>query len=249
MTKERLRRQDPSRSEPIREWGQLFRQAEPEGAAEAANAGADNGATSPQLDDVVSHAVNLGYKIVEEHIDQGERVAEQISDGSSSASASAGGDATEFIQRLLRFYADVGLICFEFIESLSRSAVVKDGMRGFMDDGVAAPAGQAAQDPGHRNIPVDMVSEAPARVALDLTAPVNGCALGVHALFALDQSRPPLQDVGFHNDTPGSDTTLRIRIPPGQPAGTYTGAVIDAATNQPRGTLTVQIRARESEQR
>jgi len=229
----------------------LFRQAERDESAEAKDAAGRNGASGSQADDVVSHAVNLGYRIIEEHIDQGEWVAEQLS-SQSSDSRTPGGDTSDFVQRLLRFYADVGLVCFEFIETLSRNTVLQDSVRGFMDDGFApsgADAGGAAeQSAAHRNVPVDMVSENPACVALELSAPLNGCALGVHGLFALDPSRPPLQDIGFHSDGTEAVTTLKIRIPPGQPTGTYTGAVIDAATNQPRGTLTVHIRAREPQQ-
>ncbi len=250
MTKERLRRTDPPRSEPIRDWEQLFRQPEPDSpqkdeATDGAEAAEKNGANDHAWDDVVTHAVKLGYQIIEDQISQGKRVAEQVSDRSYTSN-SIGGDVSEFVRRLLQFYTDIGATCFDFIDALTRSTEFTDNVRGWVDEGLTNSSGKepdlATEAASYQNVPIEVVSEQPARVSLDLAGIARNCRLGVHGLYALDPSNPPLRDIEFNYGVAEHQPTLRIRIPQGQPADTYTGAIIDADTNQPRGTLSVVIR-------
>ena len=65
----------------------------------------------------------------------------------------------------------------------------------------------------------------------------------VHALHAGDPALPPLTGVRFGTDEDGGAAVLQLDIADTQPAATYTGVVVDAATNQPRGTLSVRLLA------
>jgi hypothetical protein len=232
MTKERLRRTDPPRTDPIRDWEQLFRRPDPtasdvNGAGNGADAQQQNGANGHAWDDAVTHAVKLGYRIVEDQIDQGKRVAEQLSERSYTSN-SVGGDVSEFLRRLLQFYTDMGASCFEFIDSLTRSSEFTDNVLDWVDEGLsgtaAADAGDAGRQHAHRQIAIDIQSDRPARV------------------HGLEASNPPLTDIEFVYEDDASEPVLRIRVPDGQPADTYTGVVVDTSTNQPRGTLSVRIR-------
>lgn len=259
MNKERLRKENPSRSEPIREWQRMLREAgvnrsaDGDGSNGSSHSGG-NGAHEKSWDDAVTDAVSVGYQVIEEQIAQGKRVAEEISKRSYTTN-SIGGDVSELVQRLLRFYTDIGSTCFELIDSVSHSTVFQDSMRGFGDKESAnaaqePPAGgqqsSSQQTNAQANVPVDVVSESPARITLDINGPINGCKLGVHGLFALDSAKPPLRETRFHYTSTDAQPTLRVRIPPGQAPDTYTGVVIDTNNNQPRGTLTVQISDEES---
>lgn len=250
MTKERLRRSDPPRSEPIRDWEQLFRQPQSDNAGKndtgnGEDRSAQNGVNGRGIEDAVTNAVKLGYRIVEEQIRQGKRAAEQVAER-PQATSSIGGDVAEFVRRLLQFYTDIGATCFEFIDSLTRNKGFTDNVRGWLDEGLArAEQLQSAnnhQADSYQNLPIDVQSTHPTRVALQLSGPATGCQLGVHGLYGLDSSNPPLRAVTFRYATPDEPPTLCIRIPQDQPADSYTGAVVDMGTNQPRGTLNVTIR-------
>jgi hypothetical protein len=245
MKNERLRRKDPSRTQPIRGWGQLFRQP-------SADPATGNGSSDPSgapdedksINEAVAEAVDLGYRIIEEQINHGKRVAEQVSTRKYTSN-SVGDDASEMVRRLLQFYTDFGSICFDMIETFSRSSILSDGVRNLMNRG---PTGEqdAAEKPingsaGLGTLPLDVQSARPARVELDLEGLPNGCRLGVHALCALDPEKPPLRDICFLYDDHPERPTLKVRVPADQPTDVYTGVVIDTASNLARGTISIRI--------
>lgn len=245
MTSERLRRKDPARTEPNRSWGQLFRQSSADSAFETDSSGA-NGASSDDksINEAVSEAVDLGYKIIEEQISHGKRVAEQVS-SRNYTSNSVGDDASEVVRRLLQFYTDFGSICFDMIETISRSSILSDGVQNLMNPKSAAAEG-AGEKPingsaGFGNLPLDVQSARPARVEINLDGVPNDCSLGVHALCALDPEKPPLRDIAFLYDDHSERPTLKVRVPADQPSDVYTGVVIDTATNLARGTISIRI--------
>ena len=251
MTKSRLHRDDPLRTEPIRDWEQLFRKPDtaeslhPDNVNGSEEAQGENSANGRSWDDAVSNAVDLGYRIIEDQIIQGKRAAEQISER-ANPSTSVGGDVTEFVRRLLQFYTDLGTTCFEFVDSLTRSAEFGENLRNWVDDGLASAGNRNARDEFHQGtrhkVPIEVVSLQPTRVSLELHGNAALDSIDVRGLFELDPAVSPLTDVAFAYSEEDQGPVLNIRIPPDQPAGTYTGVVTDSRTNQPRGTLSVKIR-------
>jgi hypothetical protein len=272
--KERMRRADPARTEPIRHFDQLFQQSET-GGFDARHTGGDGapgpdtdgtgdrraggtngageadghargqfgGAGGRAFDDAVTEAVRMGYRIIDEHITQGQRVAEEIAGGDYSSSA-AGGDAAEFARRALQLYADFGATCFDFVESLSGKGELQNALRDWL---AALPLGAAsarapAPGPSASPLPIEIASVKPARVSLELSPAAANAELAVPGLYSVDPARPPLRDVRFIAAAPGVEASLSIRVPADQPADTYAGAVIDLATREPCGTLSIQIR-------
>ncbi|HUO68581.1 MAG TPA: hypothetical protein VMV37_13655, partial [Gammaproteobacteria bacterium] len=92
----------------------------------------------------------------------------------------------------------------------------------------------------HNDVEIELISPYPTTVSLDLRSTPDAM-LSVPALRAADDSKPALADIAFHDGA--ARPVLRIRIPEGQPADTYSGVVVDARTHQPRGTLCVSVRA------
>jgi hypothetical protein len=82
----------------------------------------------------------------------------------------------------------------------------------------------------------------PAEVVLDLRPDAAGRRLLVHALRPADGGEGArLGDVSVESDAGGA--VVRVRVPPGHPAGVYNGLVIDEATKCPAGTLSVRVGA------
>ena len=80
-----------------------------------------------------------------------------------------------------------------------------------------------------------------AEVRLHLGPGATGKQLVAPALGPLDvQGAPALEGVRFSND---GAIGLALQIPPEQPAGTYSGMVIDEASRAPVGRVTVTLKA------
>jgi hypothetical protein len=75
-----------------------------------------------------------------------------------------------------------------------------------------------------------------AEVSVDLDAPM-GRALRVQELQA-PGGAPPLSGVSIEALDPPK---LRVLVPAGQPAGVYSGLVVDAETNLQAGSVTVRV--------
>jgi hypothetical protein len=198
-------------------------------------------------DDAVSRAVEIGYEVIEEHIRQGKRVAETLTTARPGQANGAQAGGKELIERLLHFYTDLGSLCFELMESIIRNPGVGELLRPQPNGSQAPPFAPRATNGSGSNgaaVATEVSSPLPVRVTLSLNENIpEHCALGVQELHSLDRSKPPLRDVSFHNGSPDGRQTLRVSVPDDQPPGTYSGAVIDSATNEPRGTLSIVVRS------
>lgn len=95
--------------------------------------------------------------------------------------------------------------------------------------------------PRARSAPVrvEVTSNQPNHIALDLKPLRPGVLLTVPPLRALNNNRSELRDVEL--DTANDRCVLRVHIPDPQPPGLYTGVVVDARTGEPCGTLAIQV--------
>jgi hypothetical protein len=236
--RERLRKEDPVRTAPIRNWSTLYRRSdswdlrEPSAPSKPAD---EIGGES--LSDVVTHAVDLGYRVIEEQISQGQRLAEQLNSRSYDPGA-MGGDLREVADRTWRYFTDLGALWVDFLSSLAGNGDLVRSL--FAAWQRPSESSTSASTNGAIAVSIEVLCARPARVTLDLRSHSDRMPLVCQALRALDAEKPPLTDVGFD---PGPDglMSLRVRVPEAHPPGIYVGAVIDADTGQPRGTLSVKL--------
>lgn len=201
------------------------------------------------LDQVISKAVETGYKVIEEQIQQGQRVAEQLSQGNIGPGM-VNGNVSEVFERVLRFYSDMGSLWFEMLESVVRNPAAAHWFESFLKDRGPEANGHAAASKhnGHatgtrHNVQVEIISSehTRARVMLDLHPGANHAALVAQALRSRDAEIPPISDVIFTDASEDWPTCLQIKIPAGQPAGTYSAMVLNEMSSEPAGTLCLQI--------
>src|SRR5690349_20962851 len=76
-------------------------------------------------------------------------------------------------------------------------------------------------------------------VALDLRPSSSRFVPHVRHLVAVDPNHA--LSAKFSASSDPLRLVLTIEVPPGQPAGTYTGAVVDSSTNEPGGTISVTV--------
>ena len=260
----RRRRPEPARTAPHRHAATLLRETAPvQDAAAAPAAAATETSESP-----VARGVRLGYQVIEEQILQGRNLAQRLgrvagkaaatvagkaagaSAAAESTSDAGAGEVQELLDRVVHLYKDMGALCVDAVDTLVHHPVLRSGLAR-MTPGAAPQPAAAATDTdtgGHHAAPgsgfaLDIRCSRRTRVTLDLPHRGGSFKPRVHALHAGDPSLAPLTGVRFGTDEDDSAAVLQLDIADTQPAATYTGVVVDAATNQPRGTLSVRLLA------
>lgn len=205
------------------------------------------------LDDVVSRAVETGYKVIEEQIQQGQRVAEQLSQGNLGADM-VNGNVSEIFERVLRFYSDMGALWFEMLESVVRNPAASQLFESFTGRPGAKVNGHAMNGAGHPTaaapigLPVEIVCARPsgARAALDLHPGADLTSITIQPLSSQHNEAPAIEGVRLIAARPGWPATVQITIPDEQPAGIYTGILLQAS-GEPAGTLCLHLPVLEEE--
>lgn len=237
--RERLHKMDPERIAPNRSWAGLYRNARSwgNGDTRAQSGFAPGGCPGEAWSDVVTQGVALAYRVIEEQIRQGQRVAEQINNRSYDAEM-MGRDAQELAERLVRYWGEAWRLWFGFLGTfLGGSDLARNAWQPWTVPPAAAPKQKKT------TIAVEVLSVQPARVILDLRPESERRSLTVLELRAVDASKPPLTDIRFEGHPSGDVVGLLVRVPDDQPPGLYSGVVLDRDTGEPYGTLSVRIAA------
>ena len=220
--KQRLRREDPERTAPIRRFSTMFRKDEQ-----------DNDKTrdgpSTKMQDDISDAVRMGYSVIEEQIRQGQRAAQQLG-GMPSGVGSATFGVNDIANRLLQYSTDLAALHFDLMATLLHPAAMSGAMPG------AAPS----QDSGAR-VMIEIESKRKNQVTLDLWPHSQTANLTVPALHAAESDKSPLTDVSFVPGTDDVPARLHIVVSDSQPPGLYSGLILDADSGQANGTLSLRL--------
>jgi hypothetical protein len=247
--KERYRRPDLDRTQPIRSWTKLLAALAPGNGQRDAGAGTTaSGAAS--LNDVVSHSVELGYRVIDEYVRQGQRTAQRFNDRSYGVDAVTN-DFQDLSTRMAQYAADFAALWFEFMQLAAAgsigAAAPANGFRaaapaGPPQEGTGSPAKAAGADRAEpTRVRVAVASPYPTEVSVDVRPQVTGRRLAVQSLRAIEPEKPRLTDVAVDNASAEDPVTLRIKVPAGQPGGIYNALIIDEDTGRPAGTLSVRI--------
>ena len=238
--RERLHRQDPDRGGPNRNFSKLFKQSD------AATHGLETGDkphgsdSEPEThtDDVVADAVTLAYSVIDEEIRKrignGQRVAQQLNErlyGREPVNASVG----DIYQRLLKFSSDFGSLYMELLDTIAKTTPFDDLLQ-------PQTGSQSAKRSGGEDtsVALELVSSRKVKVNLNIWSADAIGKLLPQALRSLDASLEPLTDihVEYEEDRP---VKLRVVVPDDQPVSVYTGLVVDSESNEPKGSISLQI--------
>jgi hypothetical protein len=219
--KERLRRQDPHRTGPIRRFSTMFR---PEGAQTSGSGG-----QSAPIQDEIGDAVRMGYSVIEEQIRQGQRAAEKLG-GAASGFGSATNTVTDVANRLMRYTTDLAALHFDLM------AIVLQP-----NDTNGGPGSVAAAASGSARVTIEIESSRKNQVTLDLWQQSQNAKLTVPALHSAEADKPPITDIRFVAATEQTPAHLGIKIANTQPGGVYSGLILDSSSGQAGGTLSLKL--------
>jgi hypothetical protein len=233
---QRMHRPEPARTEPNRNSATYLRDPI---AGSGAKAGPAEKGSSGTADDAVSLGVKLGYRVIEEQISEGQRLAQRLRHAADATTSKEAGDFGPLFGRVLHLYKDMGALCYDALEALARGSVLRSGLprtwSGKTDVEQAPAASSGAV------YAIEITSPWRTQVSLELRqGPQHSIPL-VHALHAPDPAIPPLTNVRFSLEPATRAPMLEVNIPNTQRPATYTGVVVDSGTNEPCGTLCVRL--------
>ena len=250
MTDERLRRPDPERLGPHRDFANILRRA----GAQPDPDDPHREPTVPPAGDFVTEGVRAAYQVVDTYLRQGQRVAQSFGRAAYEPLGMGRGGG-ELWSRWMVAVTELWAIWFEMLGTMSenmtpamaprRAAMEPDGPRTpaspFARTGSEAPATPRPAARAATAFEYEISSHRPARVRADFLPGLETDALAAHDLRCLEGGGAPIP-VAFEPDRDGHAVVVRIAVPPGQPAGLYTGALLHAQTGEAVGNISLQLR-------
>jgi hypothetical protein len=256
---DRKKRPMAERTEPHRDMSSMF------GAQKEAGAnGAQPGETAP--DPHVASGVGAGYRVIDEYLRQGQEAARAAWMGGGfpglGGLGGVGGrgeaELAAMASQMLRYSTELASFWTAMFNNVSRPSPLGDiprpPMPGGFDFGGPIPS---PEPPASSTTPaMPPASPAPLPDATALTLAIDSkrpvevsarldphCPLGklrVHDLRAADEKLPRLQ--GARAERRGAGLWIALKVGKDQPAGVYSGVIVDDETNLPAGTLSVRVR-------
>jgi hypothetical protein len=166
--------------------------------------------------------------VLDEQMRQGQRLAERLGGARPGAAPL---DMGALVTRALDIYRDMGALALAAAEALARNPAIAAGLRG------AAPAASAAAPQAQPAAGLDLDIQSSRRIAVKLDWRPGGRPASVRLgpLHSAEGAGKPIAEARFDG------ATLSLRVEDDQPAGAYHGVVVDAATGEAAGTLTVRV--------
>ncbi len=217
--------------------------------------------------DPVSQGVQMGYRVIEEYMRQGQNVARMFGmpypGGAMPGGPMPGGSMPGFaipgaapggapMEALFRSFSEFMNLWMQVVGGRApASGVAGPFAMGGEPTPVTPPSPSVVPQPAQA--PVPQQAEAPVSLTLELESPRRtevsfdlrprsmGLPLVVHDLRAPESDKPRITGVGLETVPDEERLVLRLRIPADQPPGIYSGIILDERTSLPRGTLTVRL--------
>jgi hypothetical protein len=247
MSTKRIRRPTPARTAPRRDWTPaLGASATPRAAGEHdAGTSSPPGGARERIEATVSKSVELGYKVIDEYLQQGQHAAQRLNAGTLTAEAVAT-EAQDLGTRVARYASDFFGAWMELLELAAAGRAAQGEGRAPTAPppppsgaAPAPPVPPAARATRAARLQVELATARPVRLRLDFHADRIRGALRAHALRSADPSRGHLEGVACVLDAEAP--LLRVEVSADQRDGSYEGLLVDETTNRPVGSVRVTL--------
>jgi hypothetical protein len=246
----RRTRPEPKRVEPNRRWNGASTSS-PKGA-ESSQAAA--GQTEPDHGDreradprqAAYEAVNDAYSVIDEYMRQGQRMAERLWMPMMSASEGLPNPLAA-PERLMRAVGDMTMAWMEIVQQLGQPNANPPQASGTAGPFTAGKRPDVRTEP--ENSEVDALGNslslrvtATGRVEASVQLPphTDPARLVLGELRSFSADGPPITTATLTSN-PGQPVELRIDVPEGQPAGVYSGILLERDSQRPKGTVTLTV--------
>jgi hypothetical protein len=251
---ERPKKPRAKRTKPIRSWSGLFAgPGEPvPKATQTARPTASNGAHT------IPEAVQLGYTVIQDYMDEARQEAQRI--GSARSGSSASPDPHRLTQRLFQYTSDLTNLWLEILQATTLRDTPREAPRGTagpFTNGHRSEAdagdGTASTGANSQSAPASATRVVTPGVLLNVSAsrrveasielrpvPIVG-RLVSHELRAADPGGPRIERIEIVFQAAENRVRVDVHVPDDLPSGVYNGLFVDREDNLPRGTLTVAV--------
>jgi hypothetical protein len=182
---------------------------------------ADGARGQRSVNKIITDAVGLGYKVIDEQIRQGREAAERFRGGGYSNSH-AEEDVKKLMDRMLYLAKELGVVGFDMA-----GAVVRE-LRS--SSGGGSPADLTIQVQSKKRVELNYHL---------IPAPAAHFQPSIPPLYAADREVAPLKDIRIEGKA--HRRVLVVEVPDDQPAGTYTAVILDAVSKQGSGFISVTV--------
>jgi hypothetical protein len=234
--RKRLHRDDPVRVGPIRDFSKLYSRPDSVNGAHPAKP-VPSDAPRKAGGGPLAEGVEIAYSVIEKYIAEGRRTAEGFSSQPYSTRAT-NDNLQEVLERLLRFQTEMLPLWIETLATLVKVDPSRNGHASAPDTWPPTNGGQKAETMA---VSIEVVSIRPVQVSVELRPNSEAKSLVSLGLKAVDSSKPALSDISLVPDEIPGRIKLRLRIPESQPAGTYSGVIVNRDSGEARGTLSIRI--------
>lgn len=261
----RKHRTEPARTAPHRSArGHMERNAKPPN--DSAGAHRSEGAPEPIADTVrntIAGVVDLGYGVVERQIREGRDAADRLRAGLAT-SPQLNTNINNLVEGLVATTRDVGATWLDLLSIVLRSvgpqsacsapstafgqtSTTRSSPSTTTRTGTSGAAKTVSSitpiDPAGPHEPplIEVASIRVKSVMLHLQPPSIEFMPLVLPLAAGAPSLAPLTGVKFELSADHTRAVLKVNVSRDQPAGTYTGVIVDSRTNEPGGTVSVTV--------
>jgi hypothetical protein len=216
----RYRRPEPTRTGPRRSFALTYDHLGSGSSwTRAPNAPGGGG----RIDGVIANAVELGYRVIEEQLQQGQQAARQLRQGSFNSQP---------------IESDISTL----IDSLSR--VTKGAIDTWAELLGAARRGDPVSTAGSNGgvaFSIQVKSARPAQVTLELSPPSGRFVPMIPELKSATPGRRSFTGAQFAMSLDGESGALVITVPDDLAPGIYSGDILESVTKQLGGTVSVRI--------
>jgi hypothetical protein len=191
----------------------------------------------------VSDGVRLGYQVIDTYLKQGQTIARQFVGtpyGADSGNGHSEQPDLRSLQLLTELMANWSDLVGVYTEALSSAAgSIRPPVRPPENpSGAAVPRTSA---PSTVQLAYELTSRRPALVDVEFFPGRDTLDLAAHALRCLDSSAAEIAVV-FEKQPDRQRTIVSINVSDDQPAGLYTGTLMDSRDGSAVGTVSLRIR-------
>jgi hypothetical protein len=251
MQENRRKRPPVERTDPRRIWPATDAPPRDDSASEG-DAPTSRGAREPPGAREASYqAINDAYRLIDEYVRQGQKMAENL----WLPTEDPGGEAEGGFKAPLRFMRAMGDMTMAWVDVMQRwtnDAVSPSGVAvGPFTAGRTPPEQPRAESSnGATRAPalrVSVKSRGVVEVSVHLGEGTQLGELSPGELRPFSGDAAPIKGVTLEAGSAGEGPLLRVVVPDDQPPGTYNGLLVDLSTQRPRGTVSLSISCGEGE--
>jgi hypothetical protein len=243
----RVKRPVPERTEPDRDWRNAL---DASAGKNGVNGASHAPAPAPERREASYDAVNDAYRVIDEYLRQGQRMAERVW-LPMIADAAPMADFGRIFERFMRSAGEMGTAWLEMMGQWStppRPTEIPRGGAGPFSAGRSpersAPPAQpdrAGKARGGGGVSVQVESRRRFEIRVDLFDSDDAGGLEIKELVGARSAKDRITGVSVESKPGARKATVRVKVPDGQRPGLYNGMLLDQTSHQPRGTVSLRL--------